>query len=405
MHTVESAREIVLRESRRGPTSAVPLSNALGAVLADAMRADADSPPFDKALVDGFAVRAQDCETAGARLRVVEQVLAGQSPSVRVGVGDCTAIATGAPLPTGADAVVMHEQTRVEPDGTVVLEIPARSGQNRLERGREYRNGDELVPAGTRLNPVHLGLLASVGATAFAVVGRPTVAIVPTGDELVEPDHAPGPGQIRNSNATLLEALARRDGCPTRAFGIVADEPARLAQVLREGLASDVLLVSGGVSAGPRDLVPGTLESLGVRVHFHKVRLKPGKPLLFGSIEAGPDRPRRALVFGLPGNPVSGLVGYLLFVRPALRVLSGLSEPTSTYPTYPLMEAYDARGDRPIAHPCRLVDVGSSTQLATLPWAGSADLRAVAAADGFAFFEAGDRHYPAGSAVSYIALD
>src|SRR5262249_6328759 len=191
-----------------------------------------------------------------------------------------------------------------------------------LAGGREMRAGERVLTRGTILKPAHLGVLASVGRTSV-LVRRPRATIVPTGDELVEPDRSPGPGQIRNSNAIMLWAMTIEETATADVLPIAPDEPARLREILQRGLESDVLVITGGVSAGQRDLVPTALEQLGVQRIFHKVRLKPGKPLWFGT---GPPRGATArpgpLVFGLPGNPVSGLVGFLLFIKPALAALA-----------------------------------------------------------------------------------
>jgi molybdopterin molybdotransferase len=251
-----------------------------------------------------------------------------------------------------------------------------------------------------------MGVLAAVGRSQVSVIPRPRVAIVPTGDELVEPDRIPGPGQIRNSNATMLAALATEAGATAEALPIAPDQPAALAAALSQALASaDVVVVAGGVSAGRLDLVPGTLEGLGVEKVFHKVRVKPGKPVWYGIARARADG-SGALVFGLPGNPVSGLVGFLLFVRPALEILAGRPERGTADRTIParLAREFTHGGDRPTYHPSRLLG-GDPPEVEPLDWAGSADLRAVAAATGFAIFPPGDRQYAAGEIVRYFPFD
>ena len=259
-------------------------------------------------------------------------------------------------------------------------------------------------------------MLASVGRSHPRVL-RPRVAIVSTGDELVEPDRVPGPGQIRNSNAIMLRGLAIQHHTEARAFPIAPDEPDALQQILRDALDSDIVLITGGVSAGQRDLVPEALESLGVRRVFHKVRLKPGKPLWFGVGPAREDRPG-PLVFGLPGNPVSGLVGYPLFVRPALKIMTHHQPPVppgaERLPVLPmgrgmargrLSKPFRHRGDRPTFYPSRLRPITNDWPvIETLDWAGSADLRTVAMADGFAAFPEGDRDYEPGEIVDFLGM-
>ena len=259
----------------------------------------------------------RDLEGGDRLLRIGEEITAGRVPTRPLGVREAAAIMTGAPMPAGADAVVMIEQTRRHEGGVLVDDPSVAPGRHWMPRGREMRTGEVVLRRGGRLNPARLGLLASVGRTEVAVIPRPRVAIVPTGDELVEPDRRPGPGQIRNSNAVMLRALVASCDAEADALAIAPDRLDRLRETLASGLTADVLLITGGVSAGNRDLVPEALASLGVVRVFHKVRIKPGKPLWFG---VGPPRDARpgALVFGLPGNPVSGVVGFLLFVRPAL---------------------------------------------------------------------------------------
>ncbi|HEV3122085.1 MAG TPA: gephyrin-like molybdotransferase Glp [Isosphaeraceae bacterium] len=408
MLTVDEALSEVLARAVPLPSVRCSIERALGCVLAEDVCATADSPPFDKALVDGFAVRAADLANGPRRLRIVEEITAGKVPTRPLREGEAALVMTGAPLPAGADMVVMIERTERR-DNEVFFDPsePVAPGRNRLCRGREMRAGDRLLEHGTRLNPARLGLLASVGRTEIYVVPRPTVAVLPTGDELVEADQEPGPGQIRNSNAWALSALARQCDAEPRPFPVVADQEQPLFDALAAGLAADVLLASGGVSAGTRDLVPGALQSLGVTKVFHKVSLKPGKPLWFGVGPARGEGPG-TLVFGLPGNPVSSLVCFLVFVRPALGLLRGLPLADSGVRPARLASPFAHRGDRPTYHPATIAseptESGSPLVVQTLDWAGSADLRTVAAADGFALFPAGDRDYDPGASIRFLPL-
>jgi molybdopterin molybdotransferase len=407
MLNVAEALAAVLANAAALPPVGYPLVEARGCVLAEDVIADADSPPFDKALVDGYAVRSGDLHDHDRRLTVGETIMAGQMPSRPLEPGEAAVIMTGAPLPIGCDAVVMHERTQADASAVLVLEPGVRPGQNLLHRGREMRAGQVVLAKGTILEPARLGLLATVGRTLVAVVPRPLVAILPTGDELVEPGQVPGPGQIRNSNAVMLDALAIEAGARTLVLPIVPDEAGLLGRALESGLLADVLIVTGGVSAGQRDLVPAALGASGVERIFHKVRLKPGKPLWFG---IGPPRGERpgALVFGLPGNPVSGLVGFVVFVRAALAVLAGKPEPRGGLTQARLETGFAHRGDRTTFFPARVVERGSGASglpvIESLPWAGSADLRTASAADGFAVFPAGDRDYAAGEVVDFLPM-
>ena len=407
MLTVDEAIDAVMQECRALPPALCRLPDALGCVLALDVEADADSPPFDKAVVDGYAVRTIDLEEREQSLSVGELITAGRTPSRALGRREAAVIMTGAPIPDGCDAVVMQEHTRLV-DGMVYFEqAPIRTGQNVLRRGTEMRAGEVVVARGSVLDPVQLGVLGSVGRSRVNVVPCPRVAIVPTGDELVEPGETPGPGQIRNSNAVMLNALSREAGASAESLPIAPDEPSRLREILAGALAADLMIVTGGVSAGQRDLVPEALAALGVRRVFHKVRVKPGKPLWFG---VGPPRGQSpgALVFGLPGNPVSGLVSFMLFVRPALARLAGRSEPAIRVREATLTRRFSHRGDRTTYYPSRLVPgesaPGGLPAIETLDWSGSADLRTVASADGFAVFSAGDREYAPGEIVGFLPM-
>ncbi len=410
MISVLEALQIVLPQARPLPPETVPLdSSSLGLVLAEDVASDLDMPPFAKALMDGYAVRAADLATGQAVLAVVEEVPAGHTPRRPVGTGQAARIMTGAPIPPGADAVVMIEHSKLLDEGRVLLEeTPSPpAGQNVLPRGREMRRGDIVLRAGSVLRPQEFGLLAAVGRTAVQVRPAPRVAILPTGDEIVEPAQAPGPGQIRNSNGPMLLAQTCRAGGQPRLLGIARDHRASLRALIGEGLQADILVLSGGVSAGKHDLVPGVLEELGVRVLFHKIQIKPGKPLLFG-IHDKNDAP--TLVFGLPGNPVSSLVCFELFIRPAIRRLKGLSDPGPLLVPARLTEDYPYRTDRPTYHPARLflggaAKEGSAWCVQPVPWFGSPDLRGLLAANAFVLLPAGDHHHQAGQVFSVLKVE
>jgi molybdopterin molybdotransferase len=406
MLTVPEALAIVIEAARPLPPRRTSLTSAAGQVLAEEVVADIDLPPFDKSVVDGFAVRSADLAGPGSvRLRVVEEIYAGQTPSRRVEPGEAAGIMTGAPLPDGADAVVMVEKTeRPDPDH-VVIPGPVALGQNRLVRGREMRAGEVVVPKGVMLDAAKLGVMASVGVSQVLIQPRPNVAVVATGDELVPFHETPGPGQIRNSNTILLATLAQEHGATVNAMPIAPDRPDALRDAFRSAIEADVVLISGGVSAGKRDLVPEALEALGITCLFHKVKVKPGKPLWFGVGPARDGRPP-ALVFGLPGNPVSGLVSVLLFVRPALAILSGLGTGEESPPTLPLAVPYNHADDRDTYRPARLIraEHGAEPSIEPLTWAGSSDLRGVATSDGFAIFPAGERTYQRGDRIGFLSL-
>lgn len=402
MLSVSEAQALVMQQARALPPVRLPVSpDRLGQVLAEDIASDIDMPPFDKSLMDGFAVRAADLPEGKATLSIIEEVTAGQTPRRPVGLGQATRIMTGAPIPTGADAVVMIERTRLTSDGRIqVDDKPPRSGQNIMSRGREMGRGEIVLQAGIELRPQEFGILASVGKTTVAVFPGPKVAILATGDEIVEAHQQPGPGQIRNGNGPMLEALVTRAGGIPYSLGIAVDRAPEIRSLVEKGLPSNILVLCGGVSAGKLDLVPGVLQELGVQAHFHKVELKPGKPVLFGTWGSGP-----TLVFGLPGNPVSALVCFELFVRPALRRLGGHAKLGPFLVEATLTAEFTYKTDRPTYYPAWLDWEGKGYQVRPVPWFGSPDLRSQAHANAFIVTVAGEHHIPAGQVVSVMKTE
>lgn len=398
---VDEAQADVLRHARALPPSSVDLGQALGLVLAEQITSDLDSPPRDKALVDGYAVVAEDLRAGPVELTVLEEVTAGLVPTLDVRPGAATRIMTGAPTPRGADAVVMVERTELVSgrDNAVRVTDPAlAAGANIMRRATSMRQGDLLLSPGRLIRPIEIGLLAEVGRTRVMAHPRPRVAVLSTGNELVPPDQMPGPGAIRNSNGPMLAALVTRAGGLAVDLGICRDEERDLRERMRAGLESDVLVLSGGVSAGVLDLVPHCLASLGVRCVFHHVQLKPGKPTWFGVAagESGGDK----LVFGLPGNPVSSLVCFELFVRPAVAKVGGRLSPLASPRTAELACPHKQRGNRPTYFPAILVETPEGIARVTpTDWRGSADQRGVSEANCLVYFPAGDHQYQAGDRV------
>jgi molybdopterin molybdotransferase len=392
MLEVAAALDIVLSRTPAVRSESTQLSPALlGRVLAEAVASDIDSPPYTKALMDGYAVRSAD---GAATLKVIEEVAAGRVPTKVVGAGEATRVMTGAPIPDGADAVIPHELTELAGD-VVRLAKAVPVGEFILPRGAEMTAGQTVLQPGTVITPAVLGLLAAVGRVAAEVYRAPRLAVVTTGDELVDPPAVPGPGQIRNSNGPMLLAQAARAGAEVRSLGIAGDDRARLAALVRDGLTADILVLSGGVSAGKFDFVPDVLTELGVETHFHKIRMKPGKPLLFGTRG-------ETLVFGLPGNPVSSFVGFELFVRPALRKRSGHAIPGPASVPVPLAAEFRTSNNRPTYAPARLEWTADGVRVRPVGWFGSADLRGLASADALIQLPPGDIAYPAGHPVQTV---
>jgi molybdopterin molybdotransferase len=406
MLQVAEAQAIVRQHVR--PLTPEPMtvsSAALRHVLAADVLSDLDMPPYHKSMMDGYAVRCADLATGKGTLQVIEEITAGQVPRRSLEAGQASRIMTGAPIPSGCDAVVMVERTRLGENGCVEIEDrPPKPGQNILPRGAEMQRGDKILLAGTVLRPQEFGVLATVGRTTVLAHPSPRVAILSTGDELVEPGERPEGGQIRNSNGAMLVALVSRAGGTPRYLGIARDDRACLRPMVCDGLKSHVLLLSGGVSAGKLDLVPGVLRDAGVVGHFHKVEMKPGKPVFFGtSSRSGGGEP--TLVFGLPGNPVSVLACFELFVRPALRRLCGYANPGPHFVSAVLSEDFAYRTDRPTYHPAHLESTATGWKVRPVPWIGSADLRALTQANALVIFPSGDHRFQAEQVFEVLSLE
>ncbi len=313
MVEVPAALEIILERVQPVAPERVGLTQARGRILAEDITADADLPGWPRSSVDGYAVIAGDATT---NLRVVDEVTAGRLTEVRVTPGSAVRIMTGSALPEGADAVVMVEDVE-ESDGHAILQRSPRSGENVHPRGMDLQAGQPVLRRGWRIGAAELGLLATVGCTSVPVYRRPSVAVLATGDELVEPTQAPPPGAVRDSNRFALMAAAEEAGAQIVWHGHARDDEAELERAMRGALdAADVLLTSGGVSMGTRDLIKPLLEKM-ANIHFGRISFKPGKPLTFATTAEG------KLAFGLPGFPVSSLVTFEVFVRPALLKLGG----------------------------------------------------------------------------------
>ncbi len=470
MLEVAEALRLVLDNIGRNVAIDVPLDEALACVLADDIASDVDSPPHDKAMVDGYALMAADLSDGAGELVMLEEVTAGALPTKTVTRGYCTRIMTGAPLPAGADAVVMVERTEVFNDENVGADSHPRTsrdssptgspmgigsykigdgvasyriritgtvrpGQHIMRRGATMRAGEVVLRAGQIIRPAEIGLLAEVGRAMAPVIAPVSVAILSTGNELIDAAQTPGLGQIRNSNGPMLAALVRKAGATPIQLGIARDDELELRRLIAAGLRADMLVLSGGVSAGVLDLVPGILKELGVEQVFHKVNLKPGKPLWFGvkssslKSQASSLKPQvpapspqsqapgtdvsGSPVFGLPGNPIGSLVCFELFVRPAIEKLSGrdCSLPSRAQ-RGTLTADFQHRGDRPTYFPVIVQqsarepagDDGNAFTVQPVRWAGSADLRGFTAANALAIFPAGDRAWRAEEAIEFVML-
>jgi molybdopterin molybdotransferase len=370
-------------------TERLALESASGRVAAHDVHASLDVPPFSRAVMDGYAVRADDTASAATghpvELTLVESVYSGQAPSQTVWAGTCAAIATGAPIPAGADAVVMIEAT-VRAGATVRLTEPARRGQHIGRAGGDLVAGEVAVTAGTVLTPARLAVLAALGTTEVEVLVRPRVAILSTGDEIVAPGGRLGPGQIFDANTTALAAAVRLHGGDPVAAPRTRDDRQALTAAFEGCLREDLVLFCGGSSVGERDYSLEILTALGT-VHFEGLQLKPGKPTIFATAGEVP-------VFGLPGNPVSCLTNAYLFVIPMLRRMAGLPPPLERTVDLPLSESITSPAGRYQVYPIRL-DGGRAVPV----FKSSGEITSLARADGFVGIESDVERVEAGTVV------
>ncbi len=369
MITFEKALETVMGRARLLETEPVPLRAAAGRVLAQDVACDMDMPPFDKSAMDGYACRREDLP---GPLRVVEMIQAGTTPTKPVGLGECAKIMTGAMLPQGADCVIMVEYTETDGEGRVRF-TGSDTKPNVCYRGEDIHAGDVVLRRGTLLAPRHIAVLAMAGCAQPLVARRPRVGVIATGDELVEPDQKPGPSQIRTSNSFQICAQMEQAGAQVTYYGIVADTEAAIDAAMKRAMAeNDVLLLSGGVSMGDFDLVPGMMAKNGFEILFDSIAMKPGKPTTFG---VGPS----VYCFGLPGNPVSTFVQCEILVKPFLYALMG-HQYEAPHTWLPLAETYQRRrADREAWVPVeRTADGGVRAAV----FHGSAHISALGSADG-----------------------
>jgi molybdopterin molybdotransferase len=386
-HLVE-ARAAELRPFR---TETVALLDAGGRVLAESVSADRDIPPFPRATRDGFAVRAADLVPLPAKLEVIAEVRAGEEPEkipANLVRGQAVSIMTGAPVPAGADAVVMVEYTS-RLGRVVEIARAVAAGENVVPRGAEARQGGALLECGLRLNAAAIALAASVGKSHLQVFRRPRVAVLTTGDEIVELSINPGPTQIRNSNSFSLAVQIREAGGEPVILPIAPDEPRRLRELIEQGLQSDLLLLTGGVSMGKYDLVEQMLSELQAEFFFTGAKIQPGRPVVFGWVpcastiagETSSREKRRKYFFGLPGNPVSTMVTFELFARPVLEALAGMAPRKLRFVHAKLKSDIRVKSGLTRFLPAVLSGEFENSQAELVAWQGSGDIAATARAN------------------------
>jgi len=375
----EEALEKVLKNTKPLPLEKVLIEDSLGRVLKEDIYSKIEMPPFDKAAMDGYALNAQDLKVAPKKLRVIGLIQAGDSFKKKIKRGECVKIMTGAPLPAGADSVIMGEDTRQFGEYVKITKI-VRKGENICFQGEDLKAGQKVLSRGTVISSSQVAVLATVGKSFVRLSRKPKVCILNTGGEIVRPGVKLGKNQIYNSNGPMLKALLESDGIKSGSLGIVKDNEEELKKAIKNGLKSDVLLISGGVSMGEYDLIPKVLVSLGVKKIFHKVNIKPGKPLFFGLKD-------KTLIFGIPGNPVSNFSSYLIFIRPALYKILGQPDSQPEFKTGLVDREFYAKTGRKHFVPVKINRFGNGYRLTPVSSHGSADILALANSDGFMVVE------------------
>jgi len=396
MIPISEALDIITRETPRLSVESVDVGASVGHVLAEDIVADMDMPPFDRAQMDGYAVIAAETENAPVELKIIGESAAGRGWHNKMNAGEAVRIMTGAPVPAGADAVQKVELTS-EASGTVEIEKSVRVGQSIVARGDEIRKGEAVFSAGTVISENMIASLAAFGYAKVSVGKRPRVAILHTGTEIVEVNEKPGPDQIRNSNAAMLKAFAAKFGTTTT-LPIARDDIDELKNTINKAVeTNDVLVITGGVSVGKYDLTKEALRSLGADIFFERLRLKPGKPAVFARLG-------NALVFGLPGNPVSTAVTFYLFVRKAMLLMQGAGQ-SDLKPGYAILtRSGKGAKDRDSYLPATL-KTGNGGHLFAEPlkWGGSSDFVGFARAEALIIVPAG-QSFDEGDVVEIVFL-
>jgi molybdopterin molybdotransferase len=383
----EKALETVMDSSFRTRTESIPFTSSLGRILAQDLKSDMDMPPFDRSTVDGFACRRSDL---GSELEIIETIPAGKSALKKIEEGECSRIMTGAPVPHGADSVIMVEDSIILPTGKMKF-TGKYSKPNISIRGEDIKCGDFVLKTGKQISPQDIAVIASVGCTSISVSKLPVAGIISSGDELVEPDKKPDISQIRNSNAYQLLAQVQRSGGSGRYFGIACDDEEATFKIVEKAIEEcDIVLISGGVSMGDFDFVPSVLERAGVKIIFSRVNVQPGKPTTFGIHP-------RCLVFGLPGNPVSSFIQFELLVRPLIfRMMGGKWSPVDI--ELPMKVSYKRKS----ADRMGLIPVIITEERRVLPveYHGSAHIISMSVAHGIVIIPSGKNVINQGEIVS-----
>jgi molybdopterin molybdotransferase len=406
----EDARHLVehhASQAKASGTRRVALLEGIGLALAEPLMADRDFPPFPRATRDGYALRSADLVKVPAKLKVIGELKAGVSPApISVQPGEAVSIMTGAAVPTGGDAVVMVEYTSLEGD-VVSIERQVSAGENIVPAGAEAKRGNLLISSGASLDQFAVSVAASVGKTHLEIHTKPRVAILATGDEIVDIASHPGPHQIRNSNTYSLAAQIIAAGGQPLLLPVAPDEPERLRELVAEGLKADLLLLSGGVSMGKYDLVEQALTELGAEFFFTGVKIQPGKPAVFGGVPLDPrgrEEKTYKYFFGLPGNPVSTMVTFDLFARPLLQALAGFKPSKLVFLHARLKSEINPRSGLKRFLPAMLTGEFENAEVELIPWHGSGDIAATARANCYLVIAADRERLEVGEWVPVLAI-
>lgn len=403
----EEARKTVERHAARVENpgvETVELIAADGRVLAESVVADRNIPPFPRSTRDGYAVRSADLSALPARLQPIGEIRAGQEPDdipKLIDVGQAASIMTGAPVPAGADAVVMVEYSSAK-DGVVEITKGVSPGENIVPTGAEAKQGSILIQRGTRLNEASIALAASAGSSLLMVYRKPRVAVLTTGDEIVDVDAVPGPTQIRNSNSYSLAVQILNAGGEPVLLPVAPDEPQALHALIEQGLHSDLLLMTGGVSMGRYDLVEQVLSQGGAEFFFTGAKIQPGRPVVFGKCGSVPAGVHDTFFFGLPGNPISTMVTFELFARPMLEALAGMTPRSLRFVHGRLKSEIRVKPGLKRFLPAILSGELENSAVELVPWQGSGDIAATARANCYIVIPADREQIPPGEFVALM---
>lgn len=390
----EEALEKILENTFILSAKKIPIQESIGMILQEDIYSGIEMPPFDKVAMDGYAVNSLDTRNSPVSLKCVGLIQAGDVFTKRLERGECVKIMTGAPLPKGADSVIMIENAR-QSAGFVEVSKPVKRGENVCFRAEDIKREERVLEKGKRISPSEVGILATVGRRFVKIIPKPKVAILNTGGEIVPLGSKLARFKIYNTNGPMLEALLKYDGIKPSILGIAKDNVRHLSNAIRKGLRANILLISGGVSMGDYDLIPEVLKNAGVKQIFHKVNIKPGKPLFFGV-------KNKTVIFGIPGNPVSNFLSYLMFVRPAINKMMGYKDCKPLFKEGILKREFRTKAGRRHFVLVKVREERGYFYLLPVASHGSADTLSLSKADGFMMVDERAPIVQSGSKIKFI---